>query len=86
MMYFIFHEDEEVKHKALTGIGFLVVRHYEFMLSRELKTLYHELLTDKYGSVRMRCQVLRNLQAYLLEEEEKMMRAEDECECCIEWI
>ncbi|ELU12686.1 hypothetical protein CAPTEDRAFT_160616 [Capitella teleta] len=78
MLYFVFTDDDEVKHKALTGVGFLVVRHYEFMLSRELKALYNEQLTDKFGSVRMRCQVLRNLQAYLMEEEEKMMRAEDE--------
>jgi cohesin loading factor subunit SCC2 len=80
MLYFIFTDDESVKLKALTGLGFLVVRHYEFMLSPQLKALYHDLLTDQYGSVHMRCQVLRNLQSYLKDEEDKMMKAEDECE------
>jgi cohesin loading factor subunit SCC2 len=48
------------------------------MIGSETKELYHHLLTDNGASNRMCCQVLKNIQNYLLEEEEKMIKADHE--------
>lgn len=60
-------------------LGFFATRHYEFMMGVELKQLYQDLLVNQSVSVRMCCQVLRNLDHYLIEEEVRMIHAEDEC-------
>jgi len=60
-------------------VGFLVTHHYEFMLHKQLRDPYHHLLTQEDVPIRMCCQVLRNLQTYLVEEELKMMKADAEC-------
>ena len=60
-------------------VGFLCIRHFEVMLGKDVRDLYHDLLMTKNSAVRMKCQVLRNIQNYLLEEEDKMMRADAEC-------
>ena len=64
-------------------VGFLVTHHYEFMLHKQLRDPYHHLLTHEDVPTRMCCQVLRNLQTYLVEEELKMMKADAECMCTI---
>ncbi|XP_005090101.1 nipped-B-like protein B [Aplysia californica] len=76
LTYFLNHEDEDVQLKALTAIGFFACRHYTFMLAPTLKELYNRLLTDPMASVKLRCQVLRNLQTYLLEEEFQMSKSD----------
>ncbi|RUS79411.1 hypothetical protein EGW08_012824, partial [Elysia chlorotica] len=78
LIYFTAHEDEEVQLKALTAIGFFACRHYTFMLGPRLKDLYTRLLTDSLASIKLRCQVLKNLQVYLLEEELQMCRSDAE--------
>jgi len=60
-------------------VGFLVTHHYEFMLHKQLRDPYHHLLMHEDVPTRMCCQVLRNLQTYLVEEELKMMKADAEC-------
>lgn len=57
----------------------MVTRHYEFMLHKQLRDPYHNLLTSHDAPVKMCIQVLRNLQTYLVEEEIKMMKADAEC-------
>ncbi|XP_033738813.1 nipped-B-like protein isoform X1 [Pecten maximus] len=76
--YFVFHEDEEVRTKALTGLGFLFVRHYEFMLGVKAKTLYVDFLSNDHAPVKLKVQVLKNLQYYLQEEEVRMQKADAE--------
>ncbi|BFZ16564.1 hypothetical protein BsWGS_19603 [Bradybaena similaris] len=78
LSYFVGHEDEEVQMKALTAIGFFACRHYHIMLGPTLRDLYTKLLTDNSASVKLRCQVLRNLQVYLTEEELQMARSDAE--------
>ena len=51
------------------------------MLHKQLRDPYHHLLTHDDVPTRMCCQVLRNLQTYLVEEELKMMKADAECMC-----
>jgi len=49
-------------------------------MSTRVKELYHKLLLGRDVSRDMRVQVLHNLSKYLLEEEEKCSKAEEECE------
>ena len=52
------------------------------MLTKQLKDMYHRLLTAPAGSptaIQLLCQVLTNIHLYLVEEELKMMKAEAEC-------
>ena len=60
--------------------GFLLTREYDYMLRDILHDLYERLLTCESTPVRMRCQVLRNLLAYLTEEETRMIKADQQCE------
>ncbi|CAE1178724.1 SCC2 [Acanthosepion pharaonis] len=78
LSYFIAHEDEDVRIKALTGLGFMCIRHYEYMLGRTLKELYYYLLTDYNASTKLKIQALKNLHGYLVEEEVKMIQADAE--------
>ncbi|XP_052774333.1 nipped-B-like protein A isoform X2 [Mya arenaria] len=78
LVYFTTHIDESVQAMALTGLGFLAVRHYEYMLGRTLKTMYTEQLTDANACLKLKCQVLKNLYLYLLEEEVRMAKSDAE--------
>ena len=80
LMYFMRHEQDEVRHMALSGLGFFSTRHYEFMIRNELRGLYTRILNDRQLPVRTRTQVLRNLNHYLTEEEMRMIKAEEDCE------
>ena len=80
LMYFMRHESGDVRHMALSGLGFFATRHYHFMVGSELRGLYTRILnSDADVPVRTRTQVLRNLHHYLMEEEMRMIKAEEEC-------
>ena len=55
------------------------MREYEYMLGQDIRELYIDLLTRKEAPVKMRCQVLRNMLMYLMEEEARMIKADQEC-------
>ncbi|KAL8600997.1 hypothetical protein ACOMHN_030654 [Nucella lapillus] len=78
LYYFIHHEEEDVQHKALTALGFFLCRHYEYMLGKLVKEMYHDFLTNDNAPIRLRCQVLKNLQLYLVEEEIAMAKSDAE--------
>ncbi|GFT96763.1 nipped-B-like protein [Nephila pilipes] len=78
MVYFNQHRDEVIRLKALTGLGFVMIRHYEFMLGPEVKSLYHYLLTSPGASSILKCQVLKNITNYLVEEELRMIQKDAE--------
>lgn len=78
LFYFIHHEEEDVQHKALTALGFFLCRHYEFMLGKLVKEMYHDFLTNDNAAIKLRCQVLKNLQLYLTEEEITMAKSDAE--------
>ena len=59
-------------------LGFFATRHYEFMMGKTLRDLYTDILKDPDSVEKMRIQVLSNLNHYLIEEEVRMMKAEDE--------
>ncbi|XP_009299463.2 nipped-B-like protein A isoform X1 [Danio rerio] len=78
LLYFTNHEDEEVKCKAIIGLGFLFIMHPSQMFVPEVKTLYNGLLSDKRSSITLKIQVLKNLQMYLQEEDTRMQEADRE--------
>lgn len=78
VVHFTRHEDDDVRLKALTGLGFLLVRHHDLMLGPEVRELYRYLLGNLGSPAVERCQVLKNLTAYLLEEEARMIQKDAE--------
>ena len=60
--------------------GFFLCRHYEYMLGKLMKDMYHDFLTNDNAPIKLRCQVLKNLQLYLVEEEITMSKSDAECE------
>ncbi|XP_029366477.1 nipped-B-like protein A isoform X1 [Echeneis naucrates] len=78
LLYFTKHEDEEVKTKAIIGLGFLVIMHPSQMFVPEVKTLYNGILADSSSSINLKIQILKNLQTYLQEEDTRMQEADRE--------
>uniref|UniRef100_A0A8C9Z9H2 Nipped-B protein n=1 Tax=Sander lucioperca TaxID=283035 RepID=A0A8C9Z9H2_SANLU len=78
LIYFTKHEDEEVKTKAIIGLGFLVIMHPSQMFMPEVKTLYNGILADSASSINLKIQILKNLQTYLQEEDTRMQEADRE--------
>uniref|UniRef100_A0A3P8VVE4 Nipped-B protein n=1 Tax=Cynoglossus semilaevis TaxID=244447 RepID=A0A3P8VVE4_CYNSE len=78
LLYFTKHADEEVKTKAIIGLGFLVIMHPSQMFMPEVKTLYNGILADGSSSINLKIQILKNLQTYLQEEDTRMQEADRE--------
>ncbi|CAG9783745.1 unnamed protein product [Diatraea saccharalis] len=78
MMFFVGLEDEDFVSHTLKALGSICVRHYEFMLRPELKEFYHQLLTSDLAPIEMKADVLRNIEMYLQEEEQRMIRQDKE--------
>ncbi|CAH0720832.1 unnamed protein product, partial [Brenthis ino] len=78
LMFFVGLEDEDFVSHTLKALGSVCVRHYEFMLRPELKEFYHQLLTSELAPVEMKADVLRNIEMYLQEEEQRMIRQDKE--------
>ncbi|XP_010730782.2 nipped-B-like protein A isoform X2 [Larimichthys crocea] len=78
LLYFTKHEDEEVKTKAIIGLGFLVIMHPSQMFMPEVKSLYNGILADSASSINLKIQILKNLQTYLQEEDTRMQEADRE--------
>ena len=76
--YFVHVDDKDIKLFTLTSIGSVCIRHYEFMMLPELKELYHYLLTSSAAEVKMKTQVLNNIEIYLQEEETRMIKQDQE--------
>ncbi|CAJ1068917.1 nipped-B-like protein A isoform X3 [Xyrichtys novacula] len=78
LLYFTKHEDEEVKSKAIIGLGFLVIMHPSQMFMPEVKSLYNGILADSSSSINLKIHILKNLQTYLQEEDTRMQEADRE--------
>lgn len=80
MMYFLQRDDFDIQANTLKAVGCICIRHYEFMLEKELKTFYHKLLTSDEAPLKMKAEVLINIENYLVEEENRMIQQDLECE------
>ncbi|KAK7933795.1 hypothetical protein WMY93_004691 [Mugilogobius chulae] len=78
LLYFTKHDDEEVKTKAIIGLGFLVIMHPSQMFVPDVKNLYNGILADPNSSINLKIQILKNLQTYLQEEDTRMQEADRE--------
>ncbi|KAG7307609.1 hypothetical protein JYU34_007831 [Plutella xylostella] len=78
LMYFVNLEDEDFVSHTLKALGSVCVRHYEFMLRDDLKEFYQHLLTSDLAPIEMKTDVLRNIEMYLQEEEQRMIRQDKE--------
>jgi cohesin loading factor subunit SCC2 len=79
MMYFLQRDDFDIQANTLKAIGCICIRHYEFMLEKELKNFYHKLLTSDEAPLKMKAEVLINIENYLVEEENRMIQQDLEC-------
>lgn len=79
LLYFLRQENEDIQNNTLKAIGFICIRHYEFMLESELKQFYHRMLTVEEVPLKMKSEVLVNIEMYLMEEESRMIKLDLEC-------
>ncbi|CAB4014647.1 nipped-B B isoform X1, partial [Paramuricea clavata] len=68
-IFFAKNSDEEISQKAIVGLGFLCIRYPKFLLEEGARDLYQRILSPVRASVRLKLQVLKNVQQHLLEEE-----------------
>lgn len=81
MMFFLQIDDIDIQANTLKAIGSICIRHYEFMLENELKMFYHKQLTSENAPLRMKVEVLINIENYLVEENNRMIQQDLECKC-----
>lgn len=79
MVFYLQQEDIDIQANALKAIGSICIRHYEFMLEAELKEFYHKQLTSEDAPLKMKTEVLVNIENYLVEEEKRMIQQDLEC-------
>lgn len=80
MTYFLQRDDIDIQTNTLKAVGSICIRHYEFMLENELKGFYHRQLTSEDAPLKMKVEVLMNIENYLVEEENRMIQQDLECE------
>lgn len=80
MIFFLQRDDPDIQTYTLKAIGSICIRHYEFMLEVDLKNFYHKLLTNDDAPLQMKVEVLHNIEMYLVEEENRMIQQDLECE------
>ncbi|XP_013182158.1 PREDICTED: nipped-B protein [Papilio xuthus] len=78
LMFFVALDDEDFVSHTLKALGSVCVRHYELMLRADLKEFYHQLLTSDLAPIEMKADVLKNIEMYLQEEEQRMIRQDKE--------
>lgn len=72
-------DDVDIQVFTLKAIGNICIRHHEFMLEPELKDFYHRQLVIEDSPLRMKIDVLLNIENYLIEEENRMIQQDLEC-------
>ena len=80
LLYFVNQPAPDMQMFTLQALGFIVIRHYDMMLSERVKKLYHGFLQQPDVSKQLKAQVLINLETYLVEEERRMIQQDEECE------
>ena len=68
----------DLQYFSLQSIGNLCIRHYDFMLGNDLKHIYQHHLSHTGHDTKLKIQTLSNIQLYLVEEELRMIRQDQE--------
>lgn len=79
LIVFLQQDDFDLQANTLKAIGSICIRHYEFMLQEDLKVFYHRMLTSDNVPLKMKSEVLINIENYLLEEDKRMIQQDLEC-------
>ncbi|XP_030756621.1 nipped-B protein [Sitophilus oryzae] len=74
LMYFLQQDNVDIQSNTLKAIGSICIRHHEFMLEPELKEFYHRQLVIDDSPLQMKIDVLINIENYLVEEENRMIK------------
>lgn len=69
-----------IRHEILQAIGYFCVTNDEYLTKIELKEFYNHLLSNLNGENQMKITVLKNILIYLVEQEQKMTRNDEDCE------
>ncbi|XP_028966987.1 nipped-B-like protein [Galendromus occidentalis] len=77
-IHFNAHPDEDIRLKALQGLGLMLNRHFDLMLGDEVKNLYHYILENSGVTCTFKVTVLTSIKTYLHEEEQKMIEKDRE--------
>jgi len=78
LLYFVLQNGIEMQLFTLQAIGSVCIRHYDFMLGESLKSIYLNRLMDPDMSLRLKVQVLNNIETYLQEEEIRMIKEDQQ--------
>ena len=57
MFYFMRHTSRDIQSESLNALGFVCVRHYNFMLEYKLKNLYIDILSKDFYPTQHKTQV-----------------------------
>lgn len=79
LCFYLQQDDSDIQANTLKAIGSICIRHYEFMLEDELKLFYHRMLMSNECHLKMKSEVLINIEMYLIEEEKRMIQENLEC-------
>ena len=58
MFYFMRHHSRDIQSESLNALGFVCVRHYNFMLEYKLKNLYIDILSKDFYPTQHKTQVI----------------------------
>ena len=72
LMFFAGFQDEEIRNRAISGLGFFFIRYDKMMLKEQSRQLYIEVLKGFDAPVKLKCQVLKNLQLHLMSDEKRL--------------
>ena len=72
LMFFAGFQDEEIRNRAISGLGFFFIRYDKMMLKEQSRQLYIEILKGFDAPVKLKCQVLKNLQLHLMSDEKRL--------------
>ncbi|RDD46191.1 Nipped-B-like protein [Trichoplax sp. H2] len=61
----------------LNAIGSLCVRYPKLLMHKKLSEKYKKVLNSRKSSTKLMCQVLKNIEHYLIEEDKRTQKAED---------
>ena len=62
MFYFMRHNSRDIQSESLNALGFVCVRHYNFMLEYKLKNLYIDILSKEFYPTQHKTQVKTSIE------------------------
>lgn len=78
-LYLLNHESSDLQFYTLQAAGNMCIRHYEYMLGNDLKHTYQRhMCISSNSETKLKAQSLSNIQLYLVEEELRMIKQDQE--------